>query len=392
MLSNFNIVIALVGFLFAYRIGVSLTRRIKEAALNSGWVDEPNERSSHRVPIPRVGGLAIVGTFYLGVFLCWALNGFDLDAYGRLTRICHPVVLVCGGVLCLVGLYDDHKGMSPGMKFFWQFAVACATVYYQVQFESGYLERIGLRYLAEIFSVFWIVGIINALNLIDGLDGLAAGVAGIGAVFLLGAQLLNGSVPNFMSGVVFLGALIGFLVFNRHPATIFMGDCGSLFLGYFLAVFALPIYVDASNYYLVLVLVCALGLPIFDTLSAMTRRILAGRSPFSADKEHLHHRIHHINRTKSGPYRRTVYSLYIMAVAFGAFGLVLSVGRAEIIGGTVVALLFFVALLLYRYDYLTILARIRRWLVPGARSLLGHGREERAESGEGGAESGEERD
>jgi UDP-GlcNAc:undecaprenyl-phosphate GlcNAc-1-phosphate transferase len=197
----------------------------------------------------------------------------------------------------------------------------------------------------------FIVGIINALNLIDGLDGLAAGVAGIAALFLLGAQMLNGHVPNLLSGVVFLGVLIGFLVFNRHPASIFMGDCGSLFLGYFLAVFALPLYVDSTNYYLILVPICALGLPIFDTLSAMTRRILARRSPFSADKEHIHHRIHSINRTKSGPYRRTVYSLYIICVAFGTFALVISVGQAEIIGGSVVLLLVFIALLLYRYDY-----------------------------------------
>jgi UDP-GlcNAc:undecaprenyl-phosphate/decaprenyl-phosphate GlcNAc-1-phosphate transferase len=378
MLSNFNIVIAIVGFFFAYRVSISLTRRIKLAALESGWVDEPNERSSHQTPIPRVGGLAIVGTFFLGILFCWALNHFQMDQ-GRLTNICHPVVLACGGVLCLVGLYDDRKGMSSGTKFFWQFAVACVTVYFQVQFESGYVEQLGLRYLPEIFSVLWIVGIINALNLIDGLDGLAAGVAGIAALFLLGAQLINGSVPNFMSGLVFLGALVGFLVFNKHPATIFMGDCGSLFLGYFLAVFALPIYVDASNYYLVLVPICALGLPIFDTLSAMTRRVLAGRSPFSADKEHLHRRIHRINRTKSGPYRRTVYSLYIMSVAFGTFGLVLSVGRADIIGATVVALLAFVAVLLYRYDYLTVLSRVRHWVVPH-----GHRQKKEAKYEEGG--------
>lgn len=332
MLINFKFVIALVGFLFAFWLGVSLTRRIKRAAIEAQWVDHPNERSSHKTPIPHVGGLAIVGTFYIGVFLCWALNGFKYEN-SILVDICHPVVLVCGGILCLVGFYDDRKGMSAGMKFIWQFFVACLTVYYQVQFEAGYVERIGLRYLPEIFSVLWIVGIINALNLIDGLDGLAAGVAGIAALFLLGAQMLQGNVPNLFSGVVFLGALIGFLVFNRHPASIFMGDSGSLFLGYFLAVFALPMYVDASNYYLVLVPICALGLPIFDTLSAMFRRITTGRSPFSADREHLHHRIHSINRTKSGPYRRTVYSLYILSITFGTFGLVLSVGRADWLGG-----------------------------------------------------------
>lgn len=369
MLTNFNVVIAIIGFLFAYRVGVSLTRRIKRAAIEEGWVDQPNERSSHDKPIPRVGGLAIVGTFYAGVFLCWALSGFQFEN-GVLVDICHPIVLLCGGVLCLVGLYDDRKGMSAGTKFLWQIAVACVTVYYQVQFESGYLERLGLRFVPEIFSVIWIVGVINAFNLIDGLDGLAAGVAGIGALFLIGAQLLNGSLPNLFSGVVFLGALMGFLVFNRHPASIFMGDCGSLFLGYFLAVFALPIYIDASNYYLILVLVCALGLPIFDTLSAMFRRIQEGRSPFAPDKDHLHHRIHSINRTKSGPYRRTVYSLYILSCAFGAFALILSVGKPNLVGATVVALLVFVAILLYRYDYLSVAARFRRWLVPNAPSLL----------------------
>ena len=366
---NFTIVIGLVGFIFSYRVGVGLTRRVKDSALKSGWVDKPNERSSHSVPIPRVGGLAIIATFYIGVFLCWALNGFQV-AHGILVNVCHPVVLFCGGVLCLVGLYDDRKGMSVGTKFLWQLAVACITVYYQVQFEAGYFELLGLRYLPEIFSVFWILGIINAINLIDGLDGLAAGVAGIAALFLIGAQLINGSIPNLFSGVVFLGALIGFLVYNRHPASIFMGDCGSLFLGYFLAVFALPLHIDASNYELILVPVCALGLPIFDTLSAMFRRILSGKSPFSADKDHLHHRIHLSNRQKSGPYRRTVYSMYIIAMAFGVFGMAISVGRADWFGGTVVVLLVFIAALLYRYDYITVIARIRRFIFPNAPQLL----------------------
>lgn len=335
------------------------------------WVDKPNERSSHVVPIPRVGGLAIVRTFYLGVFVTWALNGFDLTEF-EMGNTCHPVVLVGGGIMCLVGLRDDQKGMSPAWKFFWQFIVAIGTVAVGVQFESSFLRNAGFGWVMQVLSVFWIVGIINALNLIDGLDGLAAGVAIIAALFLISAQLISGGVPHLFSGVVFLGALSGFLVYNSHPATIFMGDCGSLFLGYFLAVFALPMHVDSENYYLVLVPLCALGLPIFDTVSAMFRRILVGRSPFSADKEHLHHRVVRVNRTKSGPYRKSIYSMYVIATAFGSFALVASVGKMSWAGATVVCLLILVGLLLFKYDYITLAASLRKKIFPNARSLTNH--------------------
>lgn len=370
MLSELPVVISLIVFLFSYRLSVFLTRKVKEEALAGKWVDSPNERSSHKEPIPRVGGLAIVRTFYAGVFLSWALNGFRLTDV-EMETICHPVVLIGGGMMCLVGLHDDQKGMSPAWKFFWQFLVAIVTVGFGVQFESGFMDNHGLGWVMKVLSVIWIVGIINALNLVDGLDGLAAGIAIIAACFLIAAQMIGGGVPYLFSGMVFLGALIGFLVFNSHPASIFMGDCGSMFLGYFLAVFSLPMRIDSENYYLVLVPICALGLPIFDTLSAMFRRILEGKSPFSADKKHLHHRIHSINRTKSGPYRRTIYSLYIISIAFGSFALVASVGKANWIGGIVVCLLCFVGLILYRYDYFVAAQALRNWLIPWAEPFAG---------------------
>lgn len=363
MLSNYPLVITLIGFLFSYRLGVYLTRKIKEEALAGNWFDAPNARSSHASPVPRVGGIAIVRTFYAGVFLTWALNGFKLTEF-ELEKTCHPVVLVGAGIMCLVGLRDDQKELGPLVKFFWQFTVAILTVSFGVQFESGFMENAGLGWLMKVLSVFWIVGIINALNLVDGLDGLAAGVAVIGALFLITAQFMVGGVPHLFSGVVFLGALVGFLVYNHHPASIFMGDCGSLFLGYFLAVFALPMRIDADNYYLILVLVCALGLPIFDTLSAMFRRILVGRSPFSADKEHLHHRVVRLNRTKSGPYRRSIYSLYIIAVVFGSFGLVAAVGKTSIFGLLVLGILVMVAVLLFYYDYIYLARKLKSLLTP----------------------------
>lgn len=362
MLSEFPTVVALIGFLFSYRFCVYMTRCVKEEAVAGKWVDRPNRRSSHRTPVPRVGGLAIVRTFYAGVFLAWALTGFQLTDY-EMKNICNPVVLIGGGVMCLVGLQDDRKGLSPGIKFFWQFAVAVLTVAVGVQFESGFMENEGFGWLMKVFSVLWIVGIMNALNLIDGLDGLAAGVAGIAALFLILAQFVVGGVPHMFSGVVFLGALLGFMVYNYHPAKIFMGDCGSLFLGYFLAVFSLPMRIDSDNYYLVLVPVCALGLPIFDTLSAIFRRILERRSPFSADKEHLHHRVVRLNRTRSGPYRRSIYSLYVIAVAFGSFGLVASVGKTSFMGILVLGLLVLVSFLLAKYDYVTLSGRMRDVLV-----------------------------
>ncbi|EAU69743.1 UDP-N-acetylmuramyl pentapeptide phosphotransferase/UDP-N- acetylglucosamine-1-phosphate transferase [Stigmatella aurantiaca DW4/3-1] len=199
-----------------------------------------------------------------------------------------------GVVIALLGLYDDLKGANARLKFAVQFAVALGL--YQLGFRveliaNPFGPEFSLGVLSLPFTVLWVVGVINAINLIDGLDGLAGGVAffGVSTNFIL--SLVRGDVVMCLLMAALAGAILGFLVFNFNPASIFMGDTGSMFLGFVLAAVSLKTSTKSGTAVAMLVPIMALGLPIMDTLIAMVRRTLLGRPMFSADKEHIHHRL-----------------------------------------------------------------------------------------------------
>ncbi|KFE71514.1 MraY family glycosyltransferase [Hyalangium minutum] len=284
----------LVTFLVALMVSLVLTLVVRNRALAWGWVDQANSsRKVHVRPIPRLGGIAIVSGFFAP--LC-ALFFVD-SGVGYLFRWHQELVwgLFTGGVaIATLGLYDDLQGAGARLKFSVQFAVAIALYMLGFRVEliaNPFGAALPLGALSLPFTLLWIVGVINAINLIDGLDGLAGGVAffGVGTNFIL--SLVRGDVVMCLLMAALAGAILGFLVFNFNPASIFMGDTGSMFLGFVLAAVSLKTSTKSGTAVAMLVPIMALGLPIMDTLLAMVRRSVLGRPMFSADKEHIHHRL-----------------------------------------------------------------------------------------------------
>jgi UDP-GlcNAc:undecaprenyl-phosphate GlcNAc-1-phosphate transferase len=311
----------LVSFLLAFLASIAVTPVMIALATQRGLVDEADasHRKIHAADIPRLGGVAIVIAFYAPLLGLWAYN----------TKVGNAVLndaeltagLLGGGVvIALLGLYDDLRGASPKLKLGVQVGVAVALVMLGFQIDRidlPFLPMIDLGILGPLVTIVWIVGVTNAVNLIDGLDGLAAGMA---LFALLPMALLAISKGNLVLALVcccLAGAVLGFLVFNFHPARIFMGDTGSMFLGFVLAVVTVATSHKGRVAVAMLTPVLALGLPILDTLLAMARRAWFGQSIFTGDRGHIHHRL-----LDSGiSHRNTVLVMYAVAATFALLGL-----------------------------------------------------------------------
>ncbi|MDO4281686.1 MAG: MraY family glycosyltransferase [Peptococcaceae bacterium] len=276
---------------------------VKLLAVRIGAVDKPNARKVHHKLMPRMGGLAIYAAFWLVVFTFYpfsqSLLGFFLGAT----------------MLVFVGIVDDVTDMPAKLKLLGQIIAACIATFggIRIEFITSMFGETGMMAL-NIFSVpvtvIWIVAIINAVNLIDGLDGLAAGVSAISATTLAICALINGLANVAVLGFALVGACLGFLIYNFHPASIFMGDTGSMFLGYTLAVFSIMGAAKGVTFVAVFIPILALGIPIFDTLFAILRRMMANKPIFEADKAHLHHRL----LARGLSHRNTVLLIYGISV------------------------------------------------------------------------------
>lgn len=325
-----------------------LTGLARILALHTGAVAMPRERDVHRAPIPRLGGVAMYGGILGGVLLSHQLPvlrrsfEFSGDVVG---------VLVAGGIIMLIGALDDRFELDSLTKFAGQVTAAGVLVLYGVQWFifwvpwNGVAGSVGSTLVlgqdqAVLVTVALVVALINAMNFVDGLDGLAAGIGFIAAV-AIGAftlQLLyrsGGSVsvyPPTLIAALVAGACLGFLPHNFQPARIFMGDSGAMLIGLMLAAASTSASgkVDPNNYGAtdalalfspLLVMAAVLFVPLLDLLLAVIRRTRAGRSPFAADKLHLHHRLLEIGHS----HRRAVLVIYLWAalLAFGAVALTL---------------------------------------------------------------------
>jgi UDP-GlcNAc:undecaprenyl-phosphate GlcNAc-1-phosphate transferase len=318
---------AAVAFVLACLVSVLLTPLMRRFALARGLFDDQVlARKIHGRPIPRLGGVAIAAGFYVPMLALL----LPASSVGRIfyAKMPEAVAFLLGGVaICGLGLFDDLRGAGAGKKFLIQFAVAGALFAAGNRIESLSLPFVGSLALGSLslpFTLLWVVGVINALNLIDGLDGLAAGVAffAVAATFAIAVLRQDPMMMLFMSALG--GAIVGFWAYNFNPASIFMGDTGSMFLGYVLAVGAMRTSQKASTAVAILVPVVALGLPIADTLLAMLRRALAGRPMFSADREHIHHRLLDLGLSQ----RRAVITLYGAAVLLGAMAVILTLSNS----------------------------------------------------------------
>lgn len=284
---------AVAAFILAMLLAGLLTPHLRRFAEAHGLLDHPNgSRRIHGRAIPRIGGVAIVAAFYAPlVGLLFYETGLGQLFYER--GLSAYSFLVGGIVIAALGVYDDLRGASARSKFAVQLAVAAGL--YCCGFHIGQVSlpwgTVSLGMAALPVTIVWIVGIINAMNLIDGLDGLAGGIALCAVLTNLVVAMVRPEPVMTLCMASMAGALIGFLFYNLNPASIFMGDSGSLFLGYVLAVSSIATNQKSSAAVSTLVPLLALALPITDTLLAMGRRALAGQPMFSGDKEHIHHRL-----------------------------------------------------------------------------------------------------
>nr|WP_277999018.1 MraY family glycosyltransferase [Moorella sulfitireducens] len=299
------------ALVLAGAISFIVTPFLCRVAPRLGAVDKPDARKVHHTPTPRLGGVAIYAGF-LGAF---ALLGYHGDKYLGL--------LLGGTFIMLVGLVDDLKNISPRLKLMGQIIAAAIVVAFGVRVEFLTNPFDGLLILGKLaipVTIFWLVGVTNALNLVDGLDGLAAGTSFIAAVTIAVVAWFNGEGVVALLSLALAASVLGFLPFNFHPARIFMGDSGSMFLGFNLAALAVVGLTKSATVVSLLVPVVILGLPILDTVLAIIRRYLNHRPIFAPDKGHLHHCLLAQGLTQ----RQAVSIIYLVNACLGGSAVLLT--------------------------------------------------------------------
>ncbi|WP_226643222.1 glycosyltransferase family 4 protein [Mesobacillus subterraneus] len=298
--------------MISFFAAILLTPLVKKFAIKIGATDKPNYRKVHQNIMPRLGGLAIYISFLIGIFLISP----DIKYYWPL--------VIGSFIIVLTGFVDDIKEISPKVKLSGQILAALIVVVWgDLNVEFINLPFGGGQLNFGIFSypitMIWIIGITNAINLIDGLDGLAAGVSTIALLSIAGMAVVMGNPYVMMIALIVAAASIGFLFYNFHPAKIFMGDTGALFLGYIIGVLSLLGFKGVTVLSLIIPIII-LGVPISDTFFAIVRR-LVNKQPLSApDKSHLHHCL-----LRTGfSHRQTVLLIYAMSAIFGLTAFIFS--------------------------------------------------------------------
>jgi len=328
---------AATAFCIALVVVIAATPLVRRFALDIGVVDQPGKRRVHERPIPRLGGIALVLAFFAPLLVLFGLETeVARQFFSEPLRI---VGLVAGAVVvCGLGVLDDVRGVRAWTKLAVQFAAASLAYLCGFRIEAvnvPWLGQLDMGVFALPITVLWIAAIINAINLIDGLDGLAGGVAFFACVsnFVVGA--INHDRLVLLLSPTLGGALLGFLLYNFNPASIFMGDSGSMFLGYVLATTSIMgSSVKSSTTVAILVPLIALGLPIIDTLFAMVRRFLERRPIFAADRGHIHHQLLAMGIN----HRRAVLILYGLSIMFTTGAILLSMGRDWQVGAALLVL------------------------------------------------------
>lgn len=311
-------------FVTALLISLACTPLAIHLAPKIGAVDIPkDERRMHTKPVPRFGGLAIYLGTMISILIFLPING---QLWG---------VVISGTLMYLVGVYDDIKGMPPRIKFLAQ--IICACILYQFSIKitgmtnpfpfGDYLIRFPWA-LSIVITVLWIVGITNTINLIDGLDGLAAGISMIACLSIAYTAFLHNRMETCMVMLAIAGGALGFLPYNFNPAKIFMGDGGSLFLGFMLASVSITgdTPLKSTTVIATIVPMFVLALPIFDTAFAILRRMANKRPIMEADKGHLHHRIMAVGLGQ----KRTVLTLYSISGIMGVAAILMSIDVEEL--------------------------------------------------------------
>ena len=318
---NQLIAYVLMALLTALVISFLATPVVKTFAYKVGAIDVPKDaRRMHKVPIPRLGGLAIFIGFMVSILL-----------FVKITPEMKSILLGAA-IIVVLGVVDDIMALPAMLKFVVQIIAAAIPATHGVVIQAFSNPNIFsknlywvLGWLSIPVTILWIVAITNAVNLIDGLDGLANGVSAISATTMLVIALLasEGQVAIVLAALV--GACVGFMPYNMNPAKMFMGDTGATFLGYILATMSIQ---GLFKYYAVISFVVPfliLGLPIFDTAFAFIRRIAHGQSPMHADRSHIHHRLIDMGLNQ----KQAVATLYVVSAILGLSAVVLTTGGEQ---------------------------------------------------------------
>ena len=305
---------------------------IKKIAIQINAIDIPRERHIHKRPIPKLGGVAIFLGFLVG-YMIFGIHTVTMNA-----------VLIGSFLIILTGVVDDIVELKPITKFFGQLAAAAVIVFYGNLLITS-ISAFGITWnfpsvVAHIVTMVFIIGCINCINLIDGLDGLSGGISSIYFLTVGIISIIQGSFGlEYILSFIMLGAVLGFIAYNFHPATIFAGDSGSMFMGFIISVIALLGFKNVTLTSFIIPLLI-LAIPILDTLFAIIRRLLKGESIAKADKSHIHHQF--LNRNFSQ--RQTVIIIYIVDALF-ALSSIVYILKDRTLGYVLYILLFIIVLI-----------------------------------------------
>lgn len=306
---------------------------VKKIAQFVGALDIPNERKVHKQPIPRMGGLGIYGGFLLG-YMIFGLHSIQMNA-----------ILIGSFIILVTGIIDDIKPVPAKWKFLAQIVGASIVPLYGgilLKDISAFGIYLNFGVFAYPITILFIVGVVNCINLIDGLDGLSSGISSIYflTIGILGLLLNNSNGLDVILTFIMLGSTLGFLAHNFHPAKIFMGDSGSMFLGYIIAVIALLGFknVTLTSVFIPLLL---LAIPIMDTLFAILRRIINHKPIGEPDKNHLHHQLLKLELSQT----KTVLVIYLVDILFAIASILYAIGN-KMLGTNLYGIIIYIILIL----------------------------------------------
>ncbi|MDD4495617.1 MAG: MraY family glycosyltransferase [Eubacteriales bacterium] len=331
--TGFNYMDCFITFILAFIITFSATPVAKRLSIKLGAVDSPkDERRMHKKPIARMGGLAIISGFVVSVlfvvFTSLSKNGADKEINRQLIGIFVGILIIAG-----VGIVDDIKKLGAWPKFAMQIIATLAVVVISDMritiltnpFDAAAPYFVLPDYISYPLTVLWIVGITNAINLIDGLDGLAAGITSISCLSLFFINLYTNQGLSIMPLVSVLilalaGSSVGFLPYNFYPAKIIMGDTGAYFLGFILGIISIQGALKSFTAISISIPLIVLGLPVFDTLTSIIRRIRNHKKVTVADRGHIHHRLIDMGLS----HKQTVIIMYIASAGLGLAAMVMA--------------------------------------------------------------------
>jgi UDP-GlcNAc:undecaprenyl-phosphate GlcNAc-1-phosphate transferase len=300
------LILGLATFLF---VG-GLTPVMRKIALKIGAVDRPNlDRKTQKEPVPYLGGVAIAIGITVASFAALLYSDFSTETFGKALSVLLPAILISA-----MGLYDDLKGLEPWPRLVAQTIAGVAVAIYLIQ-NNTLGQAFSNQALNYVVTIIWIVGICNSINFFDNLDGGASGTVSVISIFLFAIAFNQGQSLVSALAVVTAGATLGFLIWNKTPAKIYMGDAGALFLGIIIAVLTIRLDPEVGPQSRALAIpLLLMAVPILDTTTVVISRLSRGISPFTGGRDHLSHRL----MRKGLGRKTTAYVLWAMAAAFGA--------------------------------------------------------------------------